>query len=186
MVYSTFQVTRATHGDVWWDCQQARSSKASRSQMRIWPSAFFTAWYFILICFFSPFLIFCEAGCGGEATRNTCLPRPAAVIPWLYVELALCLGLWWRSLTCSWPHQTIPTALRQDINSGDFRLGDFKVMLDHMEMILRATAIKIIILLGGKSNKKCPQKRFQWWLQDLSQVCKRLLWSPRLIYHCYL
>lgn len=135
---------------------------------------------------FSPFLIFCEAGCGGEATWNMCLPQPAAVTPWLYAELALCLGLWWGSLTCSWLHWTIPTALRQDINSGDFRLGDFKVVLDHMEMILRATAIKIIILLGGKSNKKCPQKRFQQWLQDLSQVCKRLLWSPRLIYHCYL
>lgn len=66
-------------------------------------------------------------------------------------------------------------ALQQDINSGDFRLGDFKVMLNHMEMILRATTIKIIILLGGKSDKKCPQKRFQQWLQDLAQLCKRLL-----------
>lgn len=66
-------------------------------------------------------------------------------------------------------------ALQQDINSGDFSLGDFKDMLNHMEMILRATTIKIIILLGGKSDKKCPQKRFQQWLQDLAQLCKRLL-----------
>lgn len=80
----------------------------------------------------------------------------------------------------------IPVAQQQDINSADFRLGDFKVVLNHMEMILRATAIKIIILLGGKTDKKCPQKRFQQWLQDLSQLCKRLLWSPRLIHHCYL
>lgn len=47
-------------------------------------------------------------------------------------------------------------------------------MLNHMEMILRAAAIKIIILLGGKSDKKCPQKRFQLRLQDLSRLCKKL------------
>lgn len=154
----------------------------------IWPSAFFMAQHLILINFPPPHLpnLLQSLGMGEEATQNVCFPRPASVIPWLRVELALCLGLWWHSFTCSWPHQTIPMVLQQDINSGDFRLGDFKVMLNHMEMILRATAIKIIILLVGKSDKKCPQKRFQWWLQDLSWLCKRLLWFPRLIYHRYL
>lgn len=49
-----------------------------------------------------------------------------------------------------WPRQTLPAALQQDINSGGFGLGDFKAVLKHMEMILRATAIKIIILPGER------------------------------------
>lgn len=47
-----------------------------------------------------------ETGGRKKTTPNVCFPRPAAVIPWLHVEVCLCSGLWWHSLKRSWPHQT--------------------------------------------------------------------------------
>lgn len=50
---------------MWWDHQLAWSNKVARSQLRIWPSAFFMAKHFILIRFFCPFSSSVKPGWSG-------------------------------------------------------------------------------------------------------------------------